>query len=348
MRNREAGIDLLRCLALLLVTLFHFFLYNGYYYQNQVGAAMLFANGARSLSCACIGIFVMITGYLRSEETPSRRYFRSIGVVLVGYIIAAAISIPIRHFLLGNVQPLDVWVKRFFGFGGVYYGWYVEMYIGLMLLSPLVNLAIAHVTEKKTLLWLSAAMLVLTALPNATRLTLFPDWWRGIYPLTYYVLGAVVRRLKPTIKPWLGLSAACIVSLAMGAATLLSTDGVLSDALTWEFGDIWCVMIALCIFLSLYKITIRGKRISSILSWLAGGCYGGYLLSNLLDAWMYKLIPSWRVPEKYPLLFICITVPIWLTSIISGKVLDKLSRVTVSAVQKCSARVIKMIKPMQN
>ena len=39
-----------------LVTLFHAFLYNGYYGQPQVGFAMWSAGVARSLSMACNGL----------------------------------------------------------------------------------------------------------------------------------------------------------------------------------------------------------------------------------------------------------------------------------------------------
>lgn len=68
MQHREPGLDLLRCLALLLVITFHSFLYNGFYSQPQSGAAMLAANAVRWLSVSCIGIFLMLTGYLKSQH----------------------------------------------------------------------------------------------------------------------------------------------------------------------------------------------------------------------------------------------------------------------------------------
>ena len=56
MRQRQSGLDLIRVTGFFLVTLFHAFLYNGYYGQPQVGFAMWSAGVARSLSMACNGL----------------------------------------------------------------------------------------------------------------------------------------------------------------------------------------------------------------------------------------------------------------------------------------------------
>lgn len=68
MKKRESGIDLLRLIASLFVVGFHSFLYNGYYYHPQHGAAMLFFGSARWLFTSCNGIFLMLTGYLLAQS----------------------------------------------------------------------------------------------------------------------------------------------------------------------------------------------------------------------------------------------------------------------------------------
>ena len=45
MQQRQSGLDLIRVTGFFLVTLFHAFLYNGYYGQPQVGFAMWSAGG---------------------------------------------------------------------------------------------------------------------------------------------------------------------------------------------------------------------------------------------------------------------------------------------------------------
>lgn len=317
MKTRNSGLDLLRCTAALFVVLFHSFLYNGFYSEPQLGAHMFFANSARWLSVSCIGIFVMLTGYLKSGEKLSGAYFRSLIPVLSGYALAAAVSIPVRHFLLGDVQTMGEWVRRFFSFSGVYYGWYVKMYVGLLLLSPLINLAIEHLSGRRQLFILILCMVAVTAMPGATSLPAFPDYWRAAYPLTYYLLGAAVRRFRPEISPWICLITAGIMSFALGAATLLSTDGVVGDAFVQEFGDIWIMIISVSIFVGLYRFRAP-VFLQPVLKVAAGGCFGGYMLSHLLDAWVYRLLPQYHSPEHYIKIFFMQTLPIYIISLLAG------------------------------
>ena len=323
MTKRMPGLDIIRCIALLFVVSFHSFLNNGYYAEPQRGAFMWLAGSFRWLSVSCIGLFLMLTGYLKSERTDFRACCRGLAPVWLGYILAAAITVPIRHFLLGDCQPLGVWITRLFSFSALYYGWYVEMYLGLVLLMPLINTALRQF-DLKSLILCNAIMLTVTALPGATPWPLAPDHWRGIYPLTYYILGATVRRLQPKIHPCLGIGGALLISSLLGTATVLSTDEGLGQALTWEFADLWIVLIVLCLFTSLYRLKLP-PIMAKAAALGADGCYGGYLLSHLLDAWCYKLFPSLNTPEKYPLLFFAVTLPICLTSMAAGRLLQRLT-----------------------
>lgn len=199
MAKREPGLDLVRCVALLCVVVFHSFLYNGYYYQPQTGMMMVLAGSVRWLSTACIGLFLMLTGYLQSVKTDLKSCWKGLIPVLLGYVLASAVSIPVRHFCFREVLSLEQWVQKFVGFGGSYYGWYVEMYVGMVLLMPFLNRAIAG-TDFKMHLAFAGCLIALTALPGTTPLPLALDHWRSIYPLTYYVLGALVRRYSDTAK----------------------------------------------------------------------------------------------------------------------------------------------------
>lgn len=322
MSERQSGLDVLRCLALLFVVTFHYFLNNGYYYEPQKGYAMWLAGSFRWLSVSCIGLFLLLTGYLKSEQTEIGRCWRGLFPVLAGYLLAAVISIPVRHFLLGDRQTLGMWITALFGFRGVYYGWYVEMYVGLMLLIPFLN-RLLLLLDTKGLLLFAGTLLVMTALPGATSLVILPDYWRSFYPVTYYVLGTMIRRLQPKIHPAVSLCGATAMALLLGTATVLSTDGQLSESAVWEFPDIWITVISVLLFLSFYRWKLPAWA-AKLAAWGAGGCYGGYLLSYLLDAWCYQLAPQWKNPQGYGKLFFLITVPIFLVSVVAGRLLEKI------------------------
>ena len=152
MPKREPALDLLRCTAFIFVVTFHSFLNNGYYFAPQVGISMWLAGSFRWLSVSCIGLYLMLTGYLKSHRTDAKACYRGLPPVLLGYLLAAMISIPIRHFVFEDVQSLRIWCERLFNFSAVSYGWYVEMYIGLVLLMPFVNMVLERLRDTKKLL----------------------------------------------------------------------------------------------------------------------------------------------------------------------------------------------------
>lgn len=324
MRKRESGLDLLRCLGLLLVVIFHFFLFNGYATVKQWSISMWLAGCCRCFSLACNGLFLMLTGYLKSERTDLRSCYRGLATVLIGYFLAAAVSIPLRHFVLGEVQPLKTWAARFLNFSGVYYGWYVKMYLGLILLSPFVNMTLKHLQDKRLLFALAAVLLLLTAVPGMTPWIIVPEYWRAFYPLTYYVLGGILRRLQPKVRPWLAMGGAIAMAVLMGTVTALSQSTGIGPELSWDFGDLWVVVIAVCLFVALYRVK-PPAAISRVLAFGASGCYGGYLLSYLLDAGLYRQMPHWGNPEFFFWVILKITLPIFLISTLLGVLLQKIT-----------------------
>lgn len=331
MRSRQPGIDLLRCLGMLFVVGVHSFLKNGFYSEPQVGAVMWGANSVRWLFYGCNGIFMMLTGYLKCTKPLSRDYYRSLLPILAGYFLTCAVSFPIRHFFLNDQLDLYGWIDKMVTFGN--YAWYVEMYIGLFLFAPVINLALQALKEPKQLYWLAGTMVILTALPSITAVNLIPDYWTSLYPVTYYVLGAVIRQLQPKFRPWIGLCAAAGLSMFLGLVTLLTTDATVSKGFGQGYGGFWITAIVTCLFLALYQIRI-GPKLSKVLSWCAGGVFEGYMLSRLFDVWLYDCFKQWHSPETYPLLFICVTIPIFIMSILMGKAVHTLAEKLVRIPQK--------------
>lgn len=324
MKERESGIDLFRCMGLLFVTGLHAFLYNGFYSQPQAGAAMWAANSFRWLFFGCNGMFMLLTGYLKSTKPLTKGYYRGLLTVLVGYVLTCVISYPVRYFLLGEKDGLLTWIERLFTFSN--YAWYVEMYIGLILFSPVINLAMARLTEPKQLLLLAGIMLTLTALPSLTPLPILPDYWTSLYPITYYILGAVIRRLEPKLPAWVGLAGAAAMAGLMGLLSLLTTNGgYFNDGFAQGgYGGCLTTVMVMLLFLGVYRIRV-GRRAQKVLAWMAGGTFEGYILSRLFDVWIYGRVKFWHSPDKYILIFLCVTVPVFLISVTAGKFTHELS-----------------------
>ena len=266
---------------------------------------------------------MLLTGYLKCEKPFSKSYYRSLLPILVGYGLTCLVSFPIRHFLQGEQKSLSQWLELAVTFGN--YAWYIEMYIGLLLISPFINLALGQLKEPKQLYWAAGTMFLVSALPSITAINLIPDYWTSLYPVTYYVIGAVIRKLQPNFKSWIPLALGAGFSMLLGLLTLITTDGGASDGFGQGYGGFWVTIIITFVFLGLYRVKI-GQRAEKVLAWLSGGAFEGYILSRLLDTWVYKLFPQWHSPEYYPLLFLCVTVPIFIVSVLAGKALHELAQ----------------------
>ena len=321
--RRETGIDLFRLLGLLFVNGLHAYLYNGFYSQPQVGVSIWLANSFRWLFFGCNGMFMLLTGYLKTTKALNKGYFRGLVTVLMGYVLTCVISYPIRYFLLGENDGFSVWLERFFTFSN--YAWYVEMYIGLILVSPVLNLALDRMQTQKEIWLLTGCVLLVTTLPTVTPLKLLHDWWTGMYPLGYYMIGAAIRRTKPNIPPAAGLLGAALCAMGMGLASLLTTNGgVFNDGFQQGgYGGFWTTLMVTCLFLGVYRFQ-AGPRTAKVLSFCAGGVFEGYILSRLWDVWVYKTVRFWHTPETYILIFLCVTVPVFLTSMLAGRLVHSI------------------------
>lgn len=322
LRQYEPGLDLLRCIGLLFVNSVHSFLYNGFYYEPQTELIMWGANSFRWLFFTCNGIFMILTGYLKTSSPLNRKYYNGLWVVLIGYFLTCAVSFPIRHFLIGEKLSLLQWLDKLVNFGN--YGWYVEMYIGLILFSPIINLALDRLTTHQQHYMVALTMLLLTAAPSITSYAVLPDYWAAMYPLTYYTLGAVIRRCRPKISPIISLLVAALTLGGLGLASLLTTNKGFYEGFGQGYGGFWVTIVVVCLLLSVYRLKLSNGT-ARVLRWLSGGCFEGYLLSRLFDVWLYGKFPQWHSPEKYPLIFICVTIPIFIVSILAGKLLHELS-----------------------
>ena len=334
--ERESGVDLFRLMGLLFVNGLHAFLYNGFYSEPQTGAAMWIADSFRWLFFGCNGMFMLLTGYLKTNKPWGKGYYKGLFAVLVGYVLTCVISYPIRYFLIGEKDGFSVWLERFYTFSN--YAWYVEMYIGLILISPVINLAMDGIKKPKMIWLLTGGVVLSTTLPTITSLKVIPDWWTGMYPLGYYMIGAAIRRTNPKIPAAAGLIGAALCAMGMGLVSLLGNQGgKFNDGFTQGYGGFWTTLMVTCLFIGVYRFK-AGERTSKVLAFCAAGVFEGYILSRLWDVWVYKTVKFWHSPENYILIFLCVTIPVFLTSMLAGRLVHSISA-RITSVRKSKVRV---------
>lgn len=294
-QKRSFGPDLTRCVAAILVLAVHFFLNDGFYSEPFSGAGMAAGAVFRMAFMTCVPLFMVLSGYLCVDRRWSRGYLRGLLPVVLTYLLAAAVCLLFRMVYLGQTLSLGGLVKSVLNFSAAPYGWYVEMYIGLFLLMPFVNAA-WHNLEERGKRALVAVLVIVTVLPTFVNQMgqILPDWWTGIYPLTYYVTGAWLRehplRWKKSwlLLGWLGLSA------FMGVGQYVYQNLAMSGAVFQvAAGNYWGSLVTLVETVCLFSILSQcegarcPKWIQRMVAQVARLSLPLYLMSYITDQIIY-------------------------------------------------------------
>ncbi len=113
-------------------------------------------------------------------------------------------------------------------------------------------------------------------------------------------------------------------TLAAGCSTVKDTYRTLDGFAQGGYGGCLTTMMVTMLFLGVYRLELPG-RLSSLLSWLSGGVFEGFLLSRLLDVWVYDLVKPWHDPSTYWKIFLCVTVPIFVGCACAGRIVHSIA-----------------------
>ena len=263
MKNKRLyGMDLIKTVAIFFVISVHFFLNSGYYYTVMSGKTMLIMTFFRWLFFSCVPLFLISTGFLRSKKEATKSYYFSLVPVYISYLIAAIAAVFVKNtFSDGLPSGLFFDVLSILSFKNGY-AWYMEMFFGLAVLIPFVNLAYNNIKEKKHKLMLIAALLFLTGVcsldlkltRNGNTYYLLSDYWVILYPFTYYLIGAYIKEYKPKINKIFGSSALIFIILFETVYTYIRCKNQFFNwALLGGYGGITVAVSSVILFPTLYS-----------------------------------------------------------------------------------------------
>lgn len=291
MRNRNINVDLIKCIAVFSVISVHFFANTGFYDKTISGNDMYIAVFFRTLFMICVPLFMITTGYLMKNKTLSKKYYLGISRVLITYVLASLIYLGYRAIYFGEPFGIKHIVRCIVEFD-IANVWYIKMYIGLFLLIPFINLIYNNLKTKKQKCFLIITMLIITSFQGIFNIeySLIPDWWTGIYPLTYYFIGCYLKEYKVNIKPFKNILLLLLCLLISSLINIYISKG---KTFVWgihnEYSSILNVSTSVLIFilitnLDLQKLNIKLKKIITKLSELS---LGVYLTSGTIDRFLY-------------------------------------------------------------
>ena len=334
--KRDSALDITRIVALFSVISVHFFLNNGFYQQPMLGGRMCLMTIMRTGFMVCVPLFLTLTGYLMNKKTLSAKYYKGITKTLGIYLLSSIACLIYKVIVFHHKITLDNTLWGILGFKTANYSWYIEMYIGLFLLIPFLNLIWNNLPSKKAKLALIVTFVVLTSLPTMTNIYNFevkgwwktpylstdyrqilPDWWTKLYPLTYYFLGAFLREFPLKLRQWQKIAVYFACVLLFGLFNYYRSWG---GYFAWVVYNDWhglpnvIMTFFLFSFLSSVKTGSCPVRLKRFLMILSDCCLGGYLVSYIFDNLFYaelnaavKVMTQRLVwyPVIVPAVFVC-------------------------------------------
>lgn len=321
--SRNPAMDVIRCFALFCVAGVHFFLYTGFESETVSGIGMYFKVCLRNGLMICVPLFLLLSGYLMLNKRPTRQYYGKLAKTLFIYFAASiccgAYSAYAAKAFWNETVSISGLVLGIFSFSTAPYGWYMNMYIGLFLLIPYLNILYANLGSQRSKQYLLLTLLFLTALPcvaNVYNFTepgwwlvpnssdayhaILPDWWVRIYPITYYFLGAYLREYPLKIKPLANLLWIALAFFATGAFGFYRSYGGTYISGWWtEYSSLFLVILSVLVFnlLSQLRYDWMGVPVKKVFAWLSDLCLGAYLVSWIFDQQVYGSLTD-LVPQS--------------------------------------------------
>lgn len=305
-KERNINLDLIRCVAAFFVISVHFYLNSGFYELPCSGGRMLIMCIARTFFITCVPLFLMLTGYLMNKKKWSAGYYKGLQKTYCIYFMISICCLFFRILYEKEQFGIRQMLTSILDFSADSYSWYIEMYIGLFLLIPFLNILWTNlkIREKKIFIF---SLLFLTAVPSLlncwnligeSHLTsvnpIVPDYWEVLYPFTYYYLGAYIRE-SSTEKVFWKKEILLLIALAVlfGIFTYCRSEGGSYEWMSYnsyQGGEVIIISVLIFRILSVLPIDKCPVIIKKLINKISILSLGIYLASAISDSILYDYL----------------------------------------------------------
>ena len=322
-KERASNIELLRIVSILFVMILHAN-YLALEPPSPTDITASFGNAfirsfIEALSCVCVNIFVIISGWFGIRFKVVRLLELIFQVIFISFLLYAFMR---SIGLTGTMESADFFQLLFIK-NGAY--WFVRAYLILYVFAPVLNSFVDNIDRNQIRLFL-IGFFVFQSIFGFFR----SDVWfsEGYSPLSFmglYVLARYVRMYpnqyvnfnwKVDLIIYLVLSA--ITAICALLLTPLFTKGA---TIMFLYSSPLVIMASLSFFLFFTKISIRSR----IINWVAISAFAAYLVHcspHLFHLYYLEVIKRWYVTESigmFLLYTICLIVAFFVFSIMLDK-----------------------------
>lgn len=341
-KKRSVGLDIVRTYAVFSVLAVHSFMLLGFY---DIGGEMTPSASVgyfalivlRTLFNEAVPLFLLLSGYLQSNKTFCKKHYAGLIPLWITYALSVGAAYLAHIFVYGDTIGFKKLIYSVFSFQINTYSWYFEMFIGLFLIMPFLNMMYKAIPDIKQKAALAAILLFMTSLPSTIavipafgdRLILIPTYWKAFYPVTYYIIGSFLREVSKSLKVRKTVLAALLAVAVLGVSALQFAGSYGKSGFNrYIFGtesDLTTIVIACLIFLLLYDIDIKNAFAAKAFKTISVSSFDIYMMSYAADIVIYNAAESFGMHEVklFPLTVAAVFAATLLFSCIKRFVFDK-------------------------
>lgn len=333
-RERNVNVDLVRIFALLMVVSVHVFLYAGLY--ETVIDSLILSIGVyvRQFCMCCVPLFLLLTGYLQGgkEIVFGKPYVKKLSKVLVPYAIVTILLYC--YFLLQGEVEANL-ATMLLGFENNGYTWYIEMYIGLYLLIPFINAGYRQLASKSSKQSLALVLCLICFVPTVVNSfeMLMMDYWFGLFPFAYYVLGMYLKEFPLNMKPAYKLAVLIISQMLNYALAFYEFRENLGNTLI-SYNNLFVAVNSVLVFHLLMDLDLRKMKrgTRTLIAMTADAVLPAFMFSTIVDKVLYQgyVLQYAETVERRLMMAPMTVIVVFVLSLLAGILICKLSTLVLS------------------
>ena len=315
-KKRSINLDIIRIFALFSVISVHFFLHSGFYDDTLNGIKDFILVTAREFFMICVPLFIILTGYLNNKKEISKEYYKSLIPKLLVYLFCAIIQIVVmKYYEHKNITFISsiITITNF----KIHYGWYMNMYVGLFLLIPFLNIIYNNLKNKKEKQILILTLLILTSLPSILVKSniFFSDFWTTIYPITYFFIGCYLKEYGLNISKSKNIIIIILLLLIYGVTNYYLCFN--KTFIKTNFNYSWCGIMPLSLAILVFNLllNIKGNN-NKFISKISELTFGAYLVEWVFDRIVYNILNKNIIYENRIYYYIMCVIIVFVCSIL--------------------------------
>lgn len=269
-----------------------------------------------------VPLFLLMTGFLNYKKVAfNGTYLRGMVRVIYAYVFFSVLTYFFRDYYLHENIGIVNGIRKILDFSLIPYAWYIEMWIGLYLLTPFLNVGYQAIKGKRQKKILILILYLMTALPdffNRYGLHLVPGFWSGIYPILFFMIGQYIREYSPRYSwriLWMGAFLPCLINPLFG--TFISLGRPLLQIAGGSAG-LFGTIQAVSVFLLLYKLDVKNRMAKWFCTKIAVLSLDVYLCCYMVDQFVYPffLTHFYHTQQQFGLWFFVIVPVVLIFSIV--------------------------------